>query len=137
MHLSAAGELLLHRAQDHLRGAHGRTRNPDGAREARVSGVRQKRRVGAAVCERGEGTACVASMQAQGCAACAGAKRTSSSRSMTFVCTATRPAGGVASVDMARMPAMHMYMVRGMGVADSESTSTSDAASLIFSFSHT
>ena len=43
-------------------------------------------------------------------------------------------AAGVASVDIARMPAMHMYMVRGMGVADRESTSTDVATDLTLSF---
>ena len=38
------------------------------------------------------------------------------------------PSGGVSREDMSRMPDMHMYMVRGMGVAESESTSMPRAA---------
>mmetsp|Transcript_12143 Transcript_12143/g.38654 ORF Transcript_12143/g.38654 Transcript_12143/m.38654 type:complete len:286 (+) Transcript_12143:754-1611(+) len=61
----------------------------------------------------------------------------SSCRVMTRVSTGLLPSGGVSREDMSRMPDMHMYMVRGMGVAESESTSMPRAACFIWSFCRT
>ena len=56
---------------------------------------------------------------------------------MTKVLIANRLAGGVAIIDMLRIPDNAMFSVRGMGVAVIDSTSTSDCMALIRSLSRT
>mmetsp|Transcript_61737 Transcript_61737/g.102686 ORF Transcript_61737/g.102686 Transcript_61737/m.102686 type:complete len:205 (-) Transcript_61737:198-812(-) len=60
-----------------------------------------------------------------------------SSRTKTVVCTGSLPGGGDCRMDISRIPAMHMYIVRGIGVADKASTSIASDAFLIFSFCRT
>ncbi len=56
---------------------------------------------------------------------------------MTKVLIANRLAGGVAIIDMLRIPDNAMFSVRGMGVAVIDNTSTSDCMALIRSLSRT
>ena len=53
--------------------------------------------------------------------------------SITKVCTGMRSCGGSSMVDMSRMPDRAMFSVRGMGVAESVSTSTARLISLMCS----
>ena len=55
----------------------------------------------------------------------------------TYVSTGWRSSGGVASVEVSRMPVMDISRVRGMGVADMASTSTSVRMALSFSLCST
>ena len=60
-----------------------------------------------------------------------------SSRAVTYVLIGWRSSGGVWITERSRIPASDMCSVRGIGVADSDSTSTATRSSLNRSFCST
>ena len=78
---------------------------------------------------------CAGSTPARRAAARGAWRRTarSSRAPCTKVCTGMRSCGGSSMVDMSRMPDRAMFSVRGMGVAESVSTSTARLISLMCS----